>query len=356
MLADRAAVEVPEVHRRQEQPAPAERAGDPRADVRVVDDQDAARLEQRRAALEHGLRIRRVLDDVPQRDDVEAAGLVGLIEDAALADADAVVPGAPVGEPGVRLAALRVPALLGGRRHERAGGGADVEQPSLAAGQPLDLAERRREGALAGRELRHVGRVVALGVAGEDEVVAEARVDVLELAAPALDEPVDQQLIAGRPEGRDEIGRILRIVARVVDDVGVVGAADGARDGLEEVTTRSHELSKRPSLASGFGRRWPWRGFVVAGLAVAQTPSAPPAPRAQPPVLGVDGAALHRRRHAAVPARRARTSTRCAPRTRRSRPTSPGCAATGSTASASSRTGGGARPSASAADTPATTR
>ena len=202
------------------------------------------------------------------------------------------MPGAPVGEPGVRLAALRVPALLGGRRDERAGGGADVEQPSLAAGQPFDLAERRREGALTGRELRHVGRVVALGVAGEDQVVAEARVDVLELAAPALDEPVDQQLIARRPEGGDEIGRILRIVARVVDDVGVVGAADGARDGLEEVSTRSHELSKRPSLASalcGAGRGRPRAVGPGGGPGAARRRRTEPEPRAQPPVLGVDG-------------------------------------------------------------------
>ena len=52
----RAAVEVVQVDRGQEQPAAAEGARDPAADVGVVDDQDAAGLEQRPAVLDRGSR------------------------------------------------------------------------------------------------------------------------------------------------------------------------------------------------------------------------------------------------------------------------------------------------------------
>ena len=181
---DRPAVEVPEVHGRQEQPPPAERPGDPAADVRVVDDQQAARLEQLAAAVEHRARIRRVLDDVPQRDDVEAAGRVVLIEHAALADADAVVASPPTRRASDSARSPRRPSP----RRVAAATNAPAAVPMSSsrpapAGQPLDLAERRGEGALARGQLRHVGRVLALGVAREDEIVAQPRVDVLQPAA-----------------------------------------------------------------------------------------------------------------------------------------------------------------------------
>ncbi len=141
-------------------------------------------------------RVGRVLDDVPERDDVEARRFVILLEEASWPDADAVLLRTPGREPAIRLAPLRLPAPLcrGGKKTARRG--PDVEECPRAVDELLDLGERGRERALPRVHLRHVNRVFALGIAREDQVAPQPRVDVLEAAAPALDEPIDEQLVS----------------------------------------------------------------------------------------------------------------------------------------------------------------
>ena len=186
-----------------------------------------------------------MLDDVPQRDDVEAARRVVLIEDAALADADPVVRRSPFGR---ASGSARIP-----RPPSRAATAAATKAPAAvpmsssrprAAGEALDLDQRGRERALARRQLRDVGRVLALGVAGQDQIAAQARVDVLQPAPPALDQPIDQQLVAGGAELLDEIEVLLLVVPRLVDGLAVVGAAERAGDVFEELfVRRAHHIT-----------------------------------------------------------------------------------------------------------------
>ncbi len=103
----------------------------------------------------------------------------------------------------------------------------------------LDLGERSGERALPRLHLRHVDRILALGIAREDQIASQPRVDVLEPAAPAFDQPIDEQLIARGAELLNEVDVFLVLVLRLEDDIVVVAAAHRAGDVLEDLFARS---------------------------------------------------------------------------------------------------------------------
>ena len=155
--------------------------------------------------LNRGSRIRGVLDDIPERHDVELPRRIRLLEDASGTDADPVVLRAPFRKPAVWLTALGGPAALRGGGEKPAGCGADVEERAWTAGEALDTGKRCRKRSLARLHLRYVNGILAFRVAGENQVAAQPRADVLQAAAPTLDESIDQQLVARGAELLDQI-------------------------------------------------------------------------------------------------------------------------------------------------------
>ena len=153
-----------------------------------------------------------------------------MVEDAALADDNPVVRRPPLCEPRVGLAAFGIPAAPAGSGNESAGRGADVEELPGAADRTFDFAQRVGERPLASLDLRDVRRVVALRVAGKNQVTANAGVDVLKRALPALDELIDQQLVTRGAELHRWIDVLFAVVLRLVDDVEIVRAAEETAD------------------------------------------------------------------------------------------------------------------------------
>src|SRR5688572_4292327 len=130
----------------------------------------------------HPRGIRRVLDDVPQRADVERPRSEILVEQLTGPDAQAVVARAPLSEPPVRLASLHDPPARAGRGEKRAGGRADVEQPSTSAMQGLDPNHRFAERPLAHLQLRDVRGILTLRIGLDDVAGGWTGTDVLQPA------------------------------------------------------------------------------------------------------------------------------------------------------------------------------
>src|SRR4029079_5547133 len=107
----------------QEGPPPSQQSRHPAASIGIVDDPQAARLEQFTDSTHDAGRIRRVLDDIPKRHHVERPWRILVIEKLTGTDDHTVVTRSPLGHPAVRLAALDLPATRFGSSEKRPGGG-----------------------------------------------------------------------------------------------------------------------------------------------------------------------------------------------------------------------------------------
>src|SRR5262249_26737665 len=111
-LPHRPPVEVVEVHGQEEDPAPPHEPGGQAAVVGIADGQHAARGEELVGPFQHRPGVGRVLDDVPQREQVDTARAHGHVEDRARVELEAVALAREAAHPLAGLAAERLVALL----------------------------------------------------------------------------------------------------------------------------------------------------------------------------------------------------------------------------------------------------
>ena len=200
--------EVIQVDGEQERPL---RAQEPRGQARVVrprHHEHALGREQLVRAGEHGLGIGRVLDDVPQGQEVHRAGRDGHVEDRARVEVEAVALARERAHPGAGLAARAArsrarwpwPGTSLRPRPRRARACPRAARPSRAC--PGSLRNVR----LAEGDLGDEVLVRSPAVALEDQVPAQARPHVVQAARRAAHHLVLQGLVA-RTSGTRSAGR-----------------------------------------------------------------------------------------------------------------------------------------------------
>ena len=208
-LSNRRAREVVEVHVEQKHPRSSHHARNPAADVGIVDDEQPFVLQQPMGFANFGLRIRRVLEHVPQRDDV-----VGLRRGSS-ARTPCPVESAGRSSPAPNRTAsdsarslrlsTRDSTRRGGRSRRRFRCRADVRACRF---QMRSIASRHlRERDLASAGLRDELFVGSAGVALEHRIGPQARAHVLQPAARAGDELMIQALVARAAERSREVCR-----------------------------------------------------------------------------------------------------------------------------------------------------
>jgi hypothetical protein len=93
--------------------------------------------------------------------------------------------------------------------------------------------DRLRKCALARFDLRHIRGVVASRIGLHDLGASGSRADILQSTLPAADEPIDQEFVAGRPIGLNEVASGAVLIPRLVDRLRIVSSAQVAGDVFE---------------------------------------------------------------------------------------------------------------------------
>jgi hypothetical protein len=256
--AQRRRAEVRDVRVRVEvRPARAEHPGGRGLDVGHLEDDGAAWSQHVAEDPQRPDGVRHVLQDVPQRGDVPPLVRPGEVLQASVAHVDADHLAGVAGEGRCRLDALRREAGLARLEHERAAGGAHVEQAPRGGVPAQEVDAARRVGAALGDGL--LGRVVAREVPG---LVPAALVEVLRGVGVGLVGPEEE----GARRAADEHERRQR--------------------GLRQGRARRRAGRWRPSAAETVApahRSVPWRPMVPCWA--CGCPTAPSAALAPLPFL-----------------------------------------------------------------------
>ena len=200
-------------------------------------------------------RIGGVLDDVPEREQVHAAGAHRHVEDRPRVQLQAVVLAGEAAHPRARLAAERLVAALPRGGEKGSARRAHVEDPAPGGlGGGLDLPQAAPERPLTHRHLGHEALVGPAPVALEDQVPAQPGPDVVEAAGQASHHLVLEGLVARGAEHGRQVDGPARLALRWEDHLEGIRSADVAGDRLE-LRRVVRVARSEPALAGGPAHR-----------------------------------------------------------------------------------------------------